>query len=97
MPYRPLDMPFSEHDAIRTMPEIKAECVRIAEGLRDRAADIADSQTEIDGAGDGYEVVEAHSHKRARVHVRAESGEAIAAEGDVAPLMQVAASEGVGL
>ncbi|ASR85217.1 neck protein [Mycobacterium phage SirPhilip] len=94
MPYRPLDMPFSEHRDIRTSPEIKAEVERIAAELRDRAASIADSQTEIDGAGDGYVTVAAHSRDRARVFVRADSGEAIAAEDDVAPLMQVSAELG---
>ncbi|ARQ95453.1 neck protein [Mycobacterium phage Shandong1] len=87
-------MPFSEHRAIRTSPGVKAEIERIANELRDRAASIADSQTDIDGAGDGYVVVEAHSHDRARAYVRADSGEAIAAEDDVAPLMQVSAELG---
>lgn len=88
-------MPFSEHRAIRTMPEIKAEVERIAAELRDRAASKADAQTEIDGAGDGYEVVADHTEDRARAYVRAESGEAVAAEDDVAPLMQVSAELGI--
>ncbi|QFG09208.1 hypothetical protein SEA_EFRA2_16 [Mycobacterium phage Efra2] len=94
MPYLPLDMPYSEHNAIRTMPEIKLACELIGADLRDQAASIADTQTEIDGAGDGYEMVPAHGRTRARVYVRAESGEAIAAEDDVAPLMQVSAKLG---
>ncbi|QJD50417.1 hypothetical protein SEA_CHRIS_15 [Mycobacterium phage Chris] len=94
MPYRPLDMPWSEHRDIRTSPEMKAEIERIAADLRDRAARKADEQTEIDGAGDGYVMVPAHSPNRARAFVRADSGEAIAAEDDVAPLMQVSAELG---
>lgn len=87
-------MPHSEHNDIRTSPEIVAECERIAAELRDQAAAIADSQTEIDGAGDGYETETKIGKDRVRVHVRAETGEAIAAEDDVAPLMQVSASLG---
>ncbi|ASR85516.1 neck protein [Mycobacterium phage Krueger] len=94
MPYRPLDMPFSEHNMIRTMPGVIAECERIGAELRDQAAAIADSQTEIDGAGEGYETETRVGRDRVRVYVRAESGEAIAAEQDVAPLMQVSAGLG---
>ncbi|WNM69527.1 hypothetical protein SEA_SYRA333_15 [Mycobacterium phage Syra333] len=94
MPYRPLDMPYSEHNMIRTMPGVIAECERIGAELRDQAAAIADSQTEIDGAGDGYETETRVGRDRVRVYVRAESGEAVAAEDDVAPLMQVSAGLG---
>ncbi|QIG61526.1 hypothetical protein SEA_SUNFLOWER1121_14 [Mycobacterium Phage Sunflower1121] len=94
MPYRPLDMPYSEHNMIRTMPGVIAECERIGAELRDQAAAIADSQTEIDGAGEGYETETRVGRDRVRVYVRAESGEAVAAENDVAPLMQVSAGLG---
>ncbi|ASR85027.1 hypothetical protein SEA_TIERRA_15 [Mycobacterium phage Tierra] len=94
MPYRPLDMPYSEHNMIRTMPGVIAECERIGAELRDQAAAIADSQTEIDGAGEGYETETRVGRDRVRVYVRAESGEAVAAEQDVAPLMQVSAGLG---
>lgn len=79
---------------IRTMPGVIAECERIGAELRDQAAAIADSQTEIDGAGDGYETETRVGRDRVRVYVRAESGEAVAAEDDVAPLMQVSAGLG---
>ncbi|QFG09398.1 neck protein [Mycobacterium phage Yuna] len=94
MPYRPLDMPFSEHNHIRTMPDIVAVCEAIGDGLRDEAAVIADTQTEIEGAGEGYATETKIGRDRVRVYVRAESGEAVAAEQDVAPLMQVSARHG---
>ncbi|ASR85900.1 hypothetical protein SEA_NIKLAS_16 [Mycobacterium Phage Niklas] len=94
MRYRPLDMPYSEHAHIRKLPGVVAECERIAAAARDRAAHIADTQTEIDGAGAGYETETVLGGDRVRVHVRAESGKAIAAEEDVAPLMQVVAELG---
>lgn len=87
-------MPYSEHNMIRTMPGVIAECERIGAELRDQAAAIADSQTEIDGAGEGYETETRVGRDRVRVYVRAESGEAVAAENDVAPLMQVSAGLG---
>ncbi|ADL71105.1 hypothetical protein I5G90_gp85 [Mycobacterium phage Adonis] len=91
MPYRPLDLPFSEHRKIRNLPDLTKACEKLGDKLRDKAAAKANAHTP--GAGDDYVTETVHGRDRVRVYVRAE-GAAIGVENDIAPLMQVSAESG---
>lgn len=87
MSYRPLDMPFDDHRAIRKLPDIKAACEKIGHELAREAGAIA-------GDPNGYKVVTVNGADRVRVYVQADSGKAIRAEAKTSPLMQLSAKQG---
>ncbi|AFN37806.1 neck protein [Mycobacterium phage MacnCheese] len=90
MPYRPLDMPFSEHDKIRNDPAITAAVEALAQQLAAKAGALADDP-------DGYKVNVEHGSDRVRATIHAESPKAIRAEIKSSPLMTIRAEQGPSL
>ncbi|QFG11437.1 neck protein [Mycobacterium phage Ekdilam] len=87
MPYRPLDLPFSEHNKIRTSRDVQAATRKLAEDLARKAGARA-------GDVNGYEVTTEVGRDRVRCQIHAESGKAIRAEVKDSPLMQLSAEQG---
>lgn len=87
MAYRPLDLPFSEHNKIRTSAGVQAATRKLAEQLARKAGAMA-------GDVNGYEVTVEVGRDRVRAQIHAESGKAIRAEVKDSPLMQLSAEDG---
>ncbi|WNM68955.1 hypothetical protein SEA_TRIBLETROUBLE_14 [Mycobacterium Phage TribleTrouble] len=87
MPYQPLDMPFSEHDKIRTLPDVRAATEALARELAGKAGALA-------GDADGYKVNVDVGSDRVRATIHAESPKAIRAEIKSSPLMTIRAEQG---
>jgi hypothetical protein len=87
MPYRPLDIPYSDHRDIRTSRAVQEELKRIGDEIAAEACQISDVQ-------DGYEANLAVGNDRARVFVGPVTAQARVIEAKKAPLLQIAAAHG---